>query len=106
MVCQESHCPKCSKDKDIGSQLESLTTLPRVHSRHIAPGDKFVAPLLKISRAHEKDYKGEFIVDLNVGVQTVELWDGTTQEVVVCDRINCPGCFEALGGIVQNPKAD
>jgi hypothetical protein len=106
MICQEAHCPRCSKDDKIGSQLKSVTTLPRVHSRHIAPGDKFVAPLLKISRAHEKDYKDEFIVDVSIGVQSVELWDGTMQEVVVCDRANCPGCFEASGGIVQRPNAD
>jgi hypothetical protein len=104
MICQEAHCPRCSKDDNIGSHLKSVTTLPRVHSRHIAPGDKFVAPLLKISRAHEKDYKNEFIVDVSIGVQSVELWDGTTQDVVVCDRANCPGCFEASGGIVQRPS--
>jgi hypothetical protein len=106
MICQEAHCPKCSKDENTGSQLKSITTLPRVHSRHITRGNKFVAPLLKISRAYEKDYKDEFIVDVNIGVQSVELWDGTTQDVVVCDRASCPGCFEASGGIVKKPKAD
>lgn len=101
MICQEAHCPKCSKDKDMGSQVKSVTSLPRVHKRHIALGNEFEAPLLMISRSDEKDYKDEFIVDVNIGVQSVKLWDGTTQDVVVCDAGNCPGCCEASGGVVD-----
>lgn len=101
MICQEAHCPKCSKDKDMGSQVKSVTSLPRVHARHIALGNEFVAPLLMVSRSYEKDYKDEFIVDVNIGVQSVKLWDGTTQDVIVCDAGNCPGCCEASGGVVD-----
>lgn len=104
MICQEAHCPKCSKDKEMGADIKPLTSLPRVHRRHITRGDEFVAPLLKFSREYEKDFKDEFIIDVNVGVQSVKLWDGTTQDVVVCDRDNCPGCFEAFGGIVEKSK--
>ena len=104
MVCQEAHCPKCSKDKKMGAEIKSLTSLPRVHRRHITKGDEFVPPLLKVSREYEKDFKDEFVIDVNVGVQPVKLWDGTTQDVVVCDRDNCPGCFEAFGGIVEKSK--
>ena len=101
MICQEAHCPKCSKDKDMGSEVKSITSLPRVHARHITPGDEFVAPLLMVSRKYEKDYKDEFIVDVNIGAQSIKLWDGTSQDVVVCDAGNCPGCCEDSGGIVD-----
>lgn len=101
MICQEAHCPKCSKDKDMGSEVKSITSLPRVHARHVTVGNEFVAPLLMVSRKYEKDYKDEFIVDVNIGAQSVKLWDGTTQDVVVCDVGNCPGCCEDSGGIVD-----
>ena len=104
MICQEAHCPKCSKDKDIGRWVKSVTSLPRVHARHVTPANEFVAPLLMVSRKHEKDYKDEFIVDVNIGVQSIKLWDGTTQDVVVCDAGNCPGCCEAFGGVVDTAR--
>ncbi|GAB7333670.1 hypothetical protein MBLNU13_g05222t1 [Cladosporium sp. NU13] len=104
MVCQEAHCLKCSKDKDMGRKVKPVTSLPRVHARHITPANEFVAPLLMVSREYEKDYKDEFIVDVNIGVQSIKLWDGTMQDVVVCDAGNCPGCCEALGGVVDRAR--
>ncbi|KAM0706102.1 hypothetical protein Q7P35_006651 [Cladosporium inversicolor] len=106
MVCQECQCSKCSKDEDFGTQPRLITSLPRVHSRHVSPGDQFEAPVPTMSREFEKDYRGEFIVDLNIGVQSVKLWDGTAQDVVICDRANCPGCVEADGGVVEMSKEE
>lgn len=106
MVCHESQCPKCSKDEDFGTQPRLITSLPRVHSRHVLPGDQFEAPVPTMSLEFEKDYRGEFIVDLNIGVQSIKLWDGTAQDVVVCDSANCPGCVEAGGGTVETSKEE
>ena len=70
------------------------------------PGDQFEAPVPTMSLDFEKDYRGEFIVDLNIGMQSIKLWDGTAQDVVVCDSANCPGCVEAGGGTVETSKEE
>jgi len=109
MICQHAHCPKCSKSEDGGEQesvnsefgddggkQESVSSLPHVHHRHILDG-AFDPPLLRRIQAYEKDDKGEVIRSINADARPIKFWDGTVQDVAVCDALRCLGCKEAYG---------
>lgn len=103
MLCQQGDCEKCSPYH--ATSLQSATSLPRVHMRHTAGKSGkgktgvFDEPEVKTHARFNKDEDGKFVMNLAYGIVPMEFWDGTIQDVVLCDQDSCQGCREAHGAL-------
>lgn len=97
MLCQADVCEQCAGVTDDNPHV-SISSLPRVHMRHIKGDSQFSAPAETTSWKFDKDEEGKFHVDMNYGVLNVKFWNGKKQSVVVCDRAECLGCREVISG--------
>lgn len=72
MLCQADVCEQCAGLTDGNPQI-SISSLPRVHMRHIKGDNEFRAPALTTSADYDKDEEGKFHVDMNYGVTSYSL---------------------------------
>lgn len=90
MLCQEHNCPKCSDFAD--DSPVSVTSLPRMHLRHLKGDKEFQQGQLRYT-TDDEDEDVAFVESKQGHTVAVKLWDGTRQEVALCELKPCGTCM-------------
>lgn len=94
MLCQADKCPRCSDFAD--NSPVSVTSLPRMHLRHLKGEKEFQQGQLRYA-TDDEDEDVAFVESMQGQTVAVKLWDGTRQEVALCELQPCGTCKDKTG---------